>query len=71
MPTVEHYREEAERCRRLAANNPDSKYVERWLLLARNYDLMAVALQKRLSTRTQHLLENASMSNRHHSPTKP
>jgi hypothetical protein len=47
MFAVEHYRKEAIRCRQLAAEQPESKHVGRWISLAHNYDLVADALQKR------------------------
>jgi hypothetical protein len=57
MATVEHYRKEAARCRQLAADQPFSKHVERWRAMANNYDMMADALEKRLSANLQRILK--------------
>jgi hypothetical protein len=59
MSTVEHYRDQAAQCRQLAAEEAGSKHAERWLLIARNYDVMAVALQKRHSAKLERVLKNA------------
>lgn len=39
-----HYRGEAERCRKLAAGNPESDSATRWRQLAAEYDQLAQAL---------------------------
>jgi hypothetical protein len=50
MGTIEHFRDEARHCRKLAAEHPASRYVERWLALAYNYDQAADLAEKRFST---------------------
>jgi len=59
MSMVEHYRAEAARCRRLVAEQPHSKHVQRWLVLAQNYDLMAEVVQKETGARLQQVVANA------------
>jgi hypothetical protein len=49
MGTVEHFRDQARHCRELAAEHPNSEYVERWLALASNYDQAAELAEKRFS----------------------
>jgi hypothetical protein len=61
MSTVEHYRKQAAECRKLAADQPGSRHAERWRLMGDNYDLIAVALEKRLGDRAQRLLRNAGL----------
>ena len=57
MPTVEHYRKQARRCRQLAADQPYAKHVERWRTMANNYDMAADSLEKHLSTNLQRVLQ--------------
>ena len=57
MATVEHYREQATRCRQLAADQPNAKHVERWRTMANNYDMAADSLEKNLSTNLQRVLQ--------------
>jgi hypothetical protein len=47
MGKVQHFREQARRCRALAAEQPDSKHVQRWLMLASSYDKAADQLERR------------------------
>jgi hypothetical protein len=44
MANAAYYREEAERCRKLAAAGPDSVMALRWRQLAAEYDQLADAL---------------------------
>jgi hypothetical protein len=44
-PDVAYYREEANRCRKLAAASPDSEAAKRWRQLAQDYDQLAEALE--------------------------
>jgi hypothetical protein len=44
-----HYREESERCRKLAAAAKDAVTAERWRQLAREYDKLAEIMQARSS----------------------
>ena len=57
MPTVEHYRKQARRCRQLAADQPYAKHVERWRTMANNYDIAADSLENSLSTNLQRILK--------------
>ncbi len=45
MVSPNHYRREAERCRELAAQSPDSDMAKRWRTLAADYDKLAGALE--------------------------
>jgi hypothetical protein len=53
MSTVEHYRQEAIRCRQLAANEPLSKHVKRWIALAQTYDVVADGLERGFRPKAQ------------------
>lgn len=44
LANAAYYREEAERCRKLAAAGPDSAMTTRWRQLAAEYDQLADAL---------------------------
>jgi hypothetical protein len=44
MASAAYYREEAERCRKLAAAGPDSAMTARWRELAAEYNQLAQAL---------------------------
>ena len=44
MVGASHYRSEAERCRKLAADDPASVTAKRWLQLAAEYEQLAEAL---------------------------
>ena len=44
MPSVGYYRNEAQRCRELAAQSPDPGMATRWRSLASDYDKLADAL---------------------------
>ena len=43
MGSVNYYRTEAQRCRDLAANAPESAMARRWLTLAAEYETLAEA----------------------------
>ena len=43
MVSVTHYRNEAERCRELAAHSPDPDMAKRWRSLAADYEKLAAA----------------------------
>ncbi len=43
---IDHYRREAERCRALAAQSPDSEIGARWRSLAADYDKLADAIEQ-------------------------
>jgi hypothetical protein len=45
MANAAYYRDEAERCRKLAASGPDSSMTARWRQLAAEYDQLADALR--------------------------
>ena len=45
MASAGYYREEANRCRKLAAGSPDSDAAKRWRQLATEYDDLAEALE--------------------------
>ena len=45
MASAGYYREEADRCRKLAAASPDSDAAKRWRQLAAEYDDLAEALE--------------------------
>ena len=45
MASADYYREEANRCRKLAAASPDSDAAKRWRQLATEYDDLAEALE--------------------------
>lgn len=45
MPSVGYYRNEAQRCRELAAQSPDPGMAARWRILAADYDKLAAALE--------------------------
>ena len=45
MASAGYYREEANRCRKLAAASPDSDAAKRWRQLATEYDDLAEALE--------------------------
>jgi hypothetical protein len=57
MATVEHYREQARRCRQLVADQPYAKHVARRRTMANNYDKAADSLEKHLSTNLQRVLQ--------------
>ncbi|HKS60831.1 MAG TPA: hypothetical protein VJT13_03975 [Xanthobacteraceae bacterium] len=57
MATVDHYREQAVRCRELVANQPFSKHADRWRAMAINYDMLADGLEQRLSANLQRVLK--------------
>lgn len=44
MPDPKFYRSEARRCRELAANAQDANMAERWRSMAREYEMLAEAL---------------------------
>ena len=44
MTNAAYYRDEAERCRKYAAANPEAHMKTRWLQLAKEYDQLAEAL---------------------------
>jgi hypothetical protein len=44
MSSPAYYREEARRCRELAANTHDAAMAERWRTIAREYDQLADAM---------------------------
>ena len=46
MSKVRHYRQQAAQCRELAAGQPLSKRVDRWRVMADNYDMLADSLEK-------------------------
>jgi len=43
MSNPEHYRQEARRCRELAASSPDPEAANRWRAIAADYDNLADA----------------------------
>ena len=45
MVSASHYRKEAERCRELAAQSPNSDMAKRWRTLATDYEKLAGALE--------------------------
>ena len=45
MVSVTHYRNEAERCRELAAHSPDPDMAKRWRSLAADYEKLAASLE--------------------------
>jgi len=53
MSAIEHYRREAVRCRELAANEPASKHLKRWMALAKTYDLVADGLERSFRPKAQ------------------
>jgi hypothetical protein len=57
MATVEHYRKQAARCRQLAADKPFASHVERWRVMANNYDMLADSEEKRRSANLQQILQ--------------
>jgi hypothetical protein len=44
MSSPAYYREEARRCRELAANTHDAAMAERWRIIAREYEQLADAM---------------------------
>src|SRR5262245_31482003 len=52
MGRVQHFREQAIRCRALAAEQPDPRHVERWLSLAQSYEQSADQLEGRFRDAT-------------------
>jgi hypothetical protein len=61
MAKVQHYRQQAARCRELAADKPSSKHVDRWRAMANNYDMLADSLEKRLSGNLKEVLKRLEM----------
>jgi hypothetical protein len=59
MGTPEHFREQAHRCRTLAAEQPTSVHVGRWLSLAANYDGVAAQLEDRRRRVTDELMRRS------------
>jgi len=45
MTNAQYYRDEAERCRRLALSNPDSVAAPRWRRSAEEYELLAQSME--------------------------
>ena len=45
MASASYYRAEAQRCRDLAAQSPDSEMAKRWRSLAADYDTLAEVLE--------------------------
>ena len=61
MAKVQHYRQQAARCRELATNQPFSNHVDRWRTMANNYDMLADSLEKRLSGNLKEVLKRLEM----------
>jgi hypothetical protein len=61
MAKVQHYRQQAARCRELAADKPFSRHVDRWRAMANNYDMLADSLEKRLSRNLKEVLKRLEM----------
>ena len=61
MAKVQHYRQQAARCRELAADKPFSRHVDRWRTMANNYDMLADKLEKRLSGNLKEVLKRLEM----------
>ena len=61
MAKVQHYRQQAARCRELAADKPFSRHVDRWRAMANNYDRLADSLEKRLSGNLREVLKRLEM----------
>ena len=53
MPNAQYYRDEAERCRRLALSNPDSVAAPRWRRSAEEYELLAQSMEFACAARPQ------------------
>jgi hypothetical protein len=47
MVSSSYYRQEAQRCRDLAAGSPDAEAAKRWRAIAADYDKLAEALDAR------------------------
>jgi hypothetical protein len=62
MGKIQHFREQAQRCRALAAEQPDSRHVERWLILAKNYDQAAEQLERRLQTASSRPMQTSRIT---------
>ena len=61
MAKVQHCRQQAARCRELAADKPFSRHVDRWRAMANNYDMLADSLEKRLSGNLKEVLKRLEM----------
>ena len=61
MTKVQHYRQQAARCRELATDQPFSRHVDRWRAMANNYDMLADSLEKRLSANLQGVLKELAI----------
>jgi hypothetical protein len=59
MGTPEHFREQAHRCRTLAAEQPGSVNVRRWLSLAASYDAVAAQLEESRRRTTSELVRRS------------
>ena len=53
MTNAQYYRDEAERCRRLALSNPDSVAAPRWRRSAEEYELLAQSMEFECAVRPQ------------------
>jgi hypothetical protein len=53
MTDAQYYRDEAERCRRLALNNPDSVAAPRWRKSAEEFELLAQSMEFPCAVRPQ------------------
>ena len=53
MTNAQYYRDEAERCRRLALSNPDSVAAPRWRRSAEEYELLAQSMEFECAPRPQ------------------
>jgi hypothetical protein len=53
MTNAQYYRDEAERCRRLALSNPESVAAPRWRRSAQEYELLAQSMEFRCAAPPQ------------------